>query len=113
MMKRKVKPAGYRVLVKLKKYEEKAPKGAILLLKEEEARMKREQRGTQEAYVIEIGPTAFKRLDGGEKDWCQVGDCVLITKYSGDDLDDIEEGEIYRVINDQDIEAIFPEEHVE
>ena len=72
-------------------------------------RIKLEQRATQEAYVVAIGPTAFKAFDDGLP-WCKVGDCVLICKYSGDDLDDVEEDEIYRVINDRDIEAVFIDE---
>lgn len=75
------------------------------------SRIEREQRATQEAYVIECGPSAFKAFDDGEP-WCKVGDCVLISKYSGDDLDDIEDDEIYRVINDRDIEAIFPDDKI-
>lgn len=75
------------------------------------SRIEREQRATQEAYIIECGPTAFKAFDDGTP-WCKRGDCVLISKYSGDDLDDIEEGEIYRIINDRDIEAVFPDERI-
>lgn len=112
MMMRKVKPVGFRVLVKLKKIsqeiEQKTASGIITAVKTID-NIKREQRATQEAYVVELGPTAFKAFDDGN-DWCAKGDCVLISKYSGDDLDDVEDGEIYRIINDRDIEAVFPED---
>lgn len=113
-MDRKVKPVGFRVLVRLKDVcedlETKSESGLIIEVKSRQ-KIKLEKRATQEAYVVELGPTAFKAFDQGEP-WCKVGDCVLITKYSGDDLDDIEEGKIYRIINDRDIEAVFPDDGV-
>lgn len=113
-MKRKVSPVGFRVLVKLKKVaqetEQKTESGLIIAVKTKD-KIKLEQRATQEAYIVETGPSAFKAFDDGAA-WCVKGDCVLISKYSGDDLDDIEDGEIYRIINDRDIEAVFPDENI-
>ncbi len=114
-MQRKIKPAGYRVLVKLKKIdqelEEVSEGGIITKVKTKDLRAQ-EQKGTQEAYVVDIGPTAWQAYDDGTP-WAQIGDCVMICKYSGDDRHDIEEDEVYRVINDRDIEAVFPEERIE
>ena len=111
-MMRKVKPAGFRVLVKLKKVaqeEEQKTESGIIVKVKTKSYIEREQRATQEAYIMDLGPSAFKAFDDGQP-WCAVGDCVLISKYSGDDLDDIEEDEIYRIINDRDIEAVYPED---
>ncbi len=111
-MKRKIKPCGYRVLVKLKKIdeaEEVKSAGGIITEVRSKSKIDLEQQATQEAYVIGLGPTAFKAYDDGEP-WVKEGDCVVICKYSGDDRKDIEEGEVYRIINDNDIQAVFPEE---
>lgn len=106
---RKVKPCGFRVLVKLKKIvpelEKKTEYGIIYELSTDQ-KEKLKQRATQEAYVMALGPTAFKGFDDGHQ-WCKVGDLVQICKYSGDDLKDIETDEIYRIINDADIQCIF------
>lgn len=113
-MKRKIKPCGYRVLVKLKKVEQELvekSEGGIITQVKTKSRVDLEQRATQEAYVVEIGSTAFQAFDDG-KPWVKKGDCVLICKYSGDDLLDIEEDSVYRIINDKDIEAVFPDERV-
>jgi co-chaperonin GroES (HSP10) len=114
-MTKKVKPAGYRVLVKLEEMDQRSEEmseGGIITKVKTKTTRELEQRATQKAYVVDIGPTAWKSFDDGTP-WASIGDCVLICKYSGDDLSDIEEGEVYRVINDRDIEAIFPEERIE
>ena len=100
----KVHPAGHRVLVKLKAYEEKSA-GGILLCSDTKLK-DAQKRATQEATVIEIGRTAFKAFDDGHP-WCAVGDKVLIAKYSGEDREDQETGDIYRLINDEDIFAVL------
>ena len=116
MKNRQIKPVGFRVLVKLKHIEdqelEKKSESGVILEVRTPKRLELEQQATQEAYVVDIGPTAFQAFDDGEQ-WAKKGDCVLIAKYSGQDLHDVEEDEIYRVINDQDIMAVFPEEQIE
>lgn len=108
-MRRLIKPAGHRVLVKLKKIDEqkevKSEGGLILEIKENK-KIKAEKRATQEARIISLGPNAFKAFDDGQP-WCKEGDLAMICRYSGDDLEDIEDGEIYRIINDEDVQAIF------
>lgn len=105
-------PAGFRVLVKLKKVNEakeiKSAGGIVMEIKENK-KINAEKRATQKAYVIAVGKTAWKGYDDGHP-WAKVGDCVLICKYSGDDLDDVEEDQIYRIISDRDIEAVVHEE---
>jgi len=111
-MKRIVKAPGYRVLVKIRPLEKKAEevsKGGIFLEIKTDYQLQLEQEAMAEAYVVDIGPSAFKAFDDGLP-WCRIGDCVLISRYSGTLVDDIEEGCVYRMINDQDIQAVFPEE---
>ena len=98
-------PCGHRVVVKLRKVEEKTESGIVIATT---TNLKREQYGVEEAYVTAVGKTAFKAFDDGEP-WCEVGDLVAITKYSGKDYEDPETGDIYRVINDEDIMAILEE----
>lgn len=104
-MLRKVKPCGWRVLIKIKKIvpelEKKTEFGVIYALSNAQ-KEKLKQTASQEAYIVDVGPSAFK----GES-WCKAGDLVQVCKYSGDDLKDIEEGEIYRIINDSDIQCVF------
>lgn len=110
-MKRKLVPAGHRVLVKLKQIEKEKEVvndwGFVTEIKDERA-LEREQYATQEAYVMDLGITAFRGFDSGEP-WCKKGDLVLICKYSGEDRKDLEEGEIYRIINDEDVIGVFRE----
>lgn len=103
-MKRDIVPPGDRVLVRLKPVEEVSKGGIILHGTAKSA--EKEQYAVQEAYVVRVGWDAWVLLGSG-KPWCKVGDCVLIKKYSGEDLDDIEDGVLYRVISDEDIVAVF------
>ena len=95
-------PAGHRVLVKLKeieKVEEKKSKGGIVLEIVDESQRRREQFAITDAYVIAIGPTAYKGFDDGLP-WCKVGDLVKVPKYAGENIEDEDTGIVYRVIND-------------
>lgn len=101
----KITPCGHRVLVKLKVFEEKTESGIIIATED----MKdAHQRAMQEAYVVSLGPTAFKDFGNGSP-WCRVNDLVLISKYSGEDRIDPDTKEVYRIINDEDVFAILEE----
>jgi co-chaperonin GroES (HSP10) len=106
-------PAGFRVLVKIlesentkqaKKEMERAKNSGIVLAKEAEDTLENEisksQTTNSYAEVISIGRTAFKAYDDGVP-WCEIGDVVLIATYAG--KASIEEGILYRTINDEDI----------
>ncbi len=101
-MKRHLKPCGDRVLVRLKPFNDVSEGGIILAVQTKDA----ERYAMQEAYVVELGYDAFKGLGSGEP-WCKVGDLVLIAKYSGEDRGDIEDGEIYRLISDENVYGVF------
>ena len=64
----------------------------------------REQKGTEIAQVVELGPTAYKAFDDGEP-WCKAGDYVKIQRYSGEDTEI--DGEFYRTINDNEVIALL------
>lgn len=101
---RNVKAPGYNVLVKLKRI--KSDSGLII--------PDRVQKAIEEAYVIDIGPDAFKFKDiECSGPWCEKNDCVAIIKYAGKELEGIEAEETYRMIRDTDIVAVFPDERVE
>lgn len=105
MMKRTLIPAGHRVLVKLYKPKTEITSFGLEIIKDERAKMA-EKYATQEATVVAMGMNAFKAFDNGAP-WCKVGDKVLICKYSGENREDLEDGELYRLINDEDIHGIF------
>lgn len=106
----KVKVAGCRVLVRLvqiEKAEEIKSEGGVIL----EVRTKSKNQVYQEAeyvgHVMDIGPLAETE--------CQIGDCVQISKYSGSLAnipDNDEDDNVYRIVNDIDIQAIFPQKRV-
>lgn len=104
----KVKAPGYRVLVRLKPLVKKETFEGSMIIRADitNSQHQREQEAITKAYVVDIGPTAWKAVDIGEP-WCKVGDCVQISKYSGV-LIDSDDGSIYRMVNDQDIQAVFP-----
>jgi co-chaperonin GroES (HSP10) len=65
----------------------------------------RESKATVVAYVVKVGPLAYKDADkfGGGDPWCKVGDWVCIGRYAGSRFS-IEGGEV-RIINDDEVIA--------
>jgi co-chaperonin GroES (HSP10) len=98
---RQVKAPGYNVLVKLKKI---ATKNGIIL-------PDKTQKAVEEAYVVDVGPDAFKFKDiECSGPWCKGGDCIAFVRYAGKEIEGVEKDETYRMIRDTDIVAVFPEE---
>lgn len=110
--KRNLRAVGHRVLVKLKKIEKtkeiKSESGIVIELKTTED-LDLEQEAHVEAYIMDIGPQAWKAFDNGEP-WAELGDCILIAKYCGIQRKDIEDNEIYRLIRDDDVLGVFGDE---
>jgi chaperonin GroES len=98
-----LEPAGHRIIVKPEEAEEKTESG----LYKPQTEVSKEQRATTKGVVMAIGPTAWKAFrDGSEsKPWCRKGDIVRFAQYSGVEID--EGGENLRVINDEDIWAVY------
>ena len=59
--------------------------------------------------VVAVGMTSWKAFDEG-KPWAKVGDRVAFAKYGGFILEDEKTLEKVRVLNDEDIVAIWREE---
>lgn len=102
-MSRNLRPCGDRVLVKLKNPEEKSTGGIVLVTA---INKDMERHASCEAYILRLGHDSFKMLGSGEP-WCKVGDLVLIRKYSGENREDLIDGELCRLISDEDILGVF------
>tara|TARA_B100000902_G_scaffold148998_1_gene145602 strand:- start:494 stop:946 length:453 start_codon:yes stop_codon:yes gene_type:complete len=101
-------PTGWRLLVMPYLGREKTEGGVYV---PDQAR-ERESRATVVAYVLKLGPLAYKDRDkfGDSSDphenwkpWCQEGDWVCIGRYAGSRFN-IEGGEV-RIINDDEVIA--------
>lgn len=94
-------PVGYRVLVKPDPLEEKTAGGIII------AEPIREQHDRAQATgrLVAVGAFAWKEWPAG---WAKPGDRVLFDKYGGTHMTG-EDGELYRLLNDQQVTAIVSE----
>lgn len=100
-----LKVVGPRLLVKVKKTQEKS-KGGIILT---EAVREQETAWQTEGEVMALGNTAFVRKDGfcNGDPWCKIGDIVTFSRYGAvrtktEDTDDFE----LWILMDKDILAI-------
>jgi co-chaperonin GroES (HSP10) len=109
-------PCGHRVVVKQQKLEDsditykRATKAGIVIAETEDK--KREQAGLDKGKVIAIGPGAFvefNREQMGDSPWCKVGDIIAFAKYSGKNVVDPDDHEVYMVINDEDVVCVIKE----
>ena len=93
-------PTGWRILVMPYMGREKTESGVYVPDQSRE----REARATVVAYVVKVGPLAYKDQDkfDGEA-WCKEGDWVCIGRYAGSRFQ-IEGGEV-RIINDDEVIA--------
>ena len=94
-------PTGWRVLVMPYMGRGKTEGGVYV---PDQAR-DRESKATVVAYVLKLGPLAYKDLDkfGDNGPWCKEGDWVCIGRYAGSRFS-IEGGEV-RIINDDEVIA--------
>jgi len=95
-------PTGWRVLVMPYKGREKTVGGVYM---PDETR-DRESVATVVAYVVKVGPLAYKDPDKFGEDcepWCKEGDWVCIGRYAGSRFK-LEGGEV-RIINDDEVIA--------
>lgn len=105
-MNEEIRPSGDRVLIRLKAPETKSAGGIIFT----EKTIEQSKFATQKATVVRLGWDAYRGLGSGKK-WCDVGDVVRVSKYSGEDLIDLEEGYVYRIISDEDVHCDYPNQH--
>jgi len=106
LLERLPQPTGWRVLVM--PYQGKAKTASGLYIPDEIR--ERESVATVVAYVMKLGPLAYKDADkfgpGGEP-WCKEGQWVCIGRYSGSRFK-IDGGEV-RIINDDEVIATLLE----
>ena len=94
------KPTGWRIVVLPYRGAQKT-KGGIELAKET---MERQQLTTTCAYVLAVGPLAYKDTDKfPDGPWCKEGDFVLTRTYSGTRFKVF--GKEFRLLNDDQIEG--------
>ena len=93
-------PTGWRILVM--PYQGKTTTDGGILLPDEVVR--REQLATVVAYVLKVGPLAYKdpnKFGEACEPWCEEGQWVCIGRYAGSRFK-IDGGEI-RIINDDEV----------
>ena len=99
MLDRMPTPAGWRILV-LPYRGKGVTEGGIQLVKET---MDRESLSTVVAYVLKVGPLAYKETEKyGNQPWCKEKDWVLIGRYAGSRFR-LEDDHEVRIINDDDV----------
>ena len=106
LLERLPQPTGWRVLVM--PYQGKAKTSSGLYIPDEVR--ERERVATVVAYVMKLGPLAYKDPDKFGPDaepWCKEGQWVCIGRYSGSRFK-IDGGEV-RVINDDEVIATILE----
>tara|TARA_R100000231_G_scaffold20086_1_gene19832 strand:+ start:898 stop:1323 length:426 start_codon:yes stop_codon:yes gene_type:complete len=94
-------PTGWRILV-MPYMGKETTEGGIHV---PDSVREKEARATVVAYVVKLGPLAYKDFDkfGEEGSWCKEGDWVCIGRYAGSRFQ-IEGGEV-RIINDDEVIA--------
>lgn len=95
-------PTGWRILVMPYAGKDKTEGGVYV----PDQAKDREARGTMVAYVVKVGPLAYRDQDKFGPDsepWCKEGDWICIGRYAGSRFN-IEGGEV-RIINDDEVIA--------
>ena len=106
LLERLPQPTGWRVLVM--PYQGKAKTASGLYIPDEVR--EREAVATVVAYVMKLGPLAFKdpaKFGDDSEPWCKEGQWVCIGRYSGSRFK-IDGGEV-RIINDDEVIATILE----
>jgi len=101
-------PAGYRILVGRLKVDDTSQGGIIMTSEYNRAK----ENNTSLAKVLAVGNLAFKSNTFKETDhenappvpWCKVGDIILVSRYTGLDVEvtDGEEVETLKILNDDE-----------
>jgi co-chaperonin GroES (HSP10) len=67
----------------------------------------RNQAGTDQATVLEIGDLAFQPPIGDGTPWCKVGDRIVIKRYAGHNIP--VKGGIQKLVADSDVIGVLEE----
>lgn len=97
-------PAGFRLLVQILPPDEALKRWRDSNLKMPDEVRDREWQAQHWAYVIELGPEAYKDEKKFQKPWCAVGDAIMMRPYSG--MRFMIGGHLYALINDDTVLAV-------
>ena len=95
-----IKPAGWRMLIKPVKVEEKSKGGIILTEKVKDLT----QLTSVVGQVVAVGGEVYQDKTKFSHSWAKEGDWVMIGKYGGSKFN--YQDEEYRLINDDEVLAI-------
>lgn len=98
-----IKPVGHRILVKVDSANLETDWGFKVVSDE-----KLENAAQIIGTLISAGDQAWKAFgyQFTGKPWAEVGDRVMFAQYSGNTVEDPETGELYKLMNDEDITAV-------
>lgn len=109
-----LEPVNWRLLVRLEKVErEEYSSGGILL--ETEIDEEYRQSGQTEGYIMKVGPVAGKYVywpDEPPQEY-KVGDKIQFHKLAGQLVKGLDDGYVYRWIQDSDVQGKINDEEVE
>lgn len=95
-------PKGWKVLVALPVFEERATESGIILT---DSTKKAEETASVLGYVMAMGADAYKDMDKFPSGpWCSIGDFIIMRSYSGTRF--IVGGHEFRLINDDTVEGV-------
>lgn len=114
---RKAVPVFSKILVRLVPSDakrEEVSAGGIIIELNNERDLELKKQGMCYGHVVDMGPYVGCRRGVEERVIpCKKGDKILFYKHAGTLLEDLGDGNIYRILEDLDIEAVFPEEGIE
>ncbi|MGI9251823.1 MAG: hypothetical protein ACR2PR_11635 [Pseudohongiellaceae bacterium] len=112
-----LKPAGYRILVKLIEVKtgleglaaENAPtladKGFQQMTDKER---EKHEKGQDHGVVLALGPLAYQRMGADVEPWCKKGDVIAFTRYAGKPVEHPVGSKIFfQIINDDDVFGVI------
>lgn len=100
-----IDPKGFRVLIKPMEVENKTAGGIVLATET----IKKDETQQIRGQVIAVGPDCFSDK---RSVYCESGDYVLFARYAGLTYTGAD-GELYRIINDEDVVAVLNSDLVE
>ena len=102
-----VEVCGHRVLLEPIFPKTETESGIVVVTGES---AKREKAATQEGYLVQAGPMAWRAFDSDQPDWkpwATTGDRVIFAKYAGKFIT-VNEKE-YVICNDEDVQCVIKE----
>ncbi len=101
-----IHPLGHKVLVKADSVEKTTESGIVFMTADTQ---KQEQAACSLGTLVDHGDQAWRAFskDFTGNPWCKRGDRVYFSRYAGAKIDDPETGDVYVLMNDEDICAVI------